>query len=60
MMFNSLVSFDFFYVKWYTPMAVVIDNDLPREPLISLYVPDWPLPPGVYIQSECEMALQHV
>ena len=23
----------------YTPMAVVIDNDLPREPLISLYVP---------------------
>ena len=43
-------------------MEVVIDNDLPREPLISsdLYVPDWPLPPRVYIQSESEMALQHV
>ena len=25
----------------YTPMAVVIDNHLPREPLISSYVPDW-------------------
>ena len=24
------------------------------------YVPDWPLPPRVYIQSESEMALQHV
>ena len=46
----------------YTPIAVVIDNDLPREPLISLdlYVPDWPQPPRVYIQSEREMALQHV
>ena len=48
------------HVITYTPMAVVTDNDLPREPLISSYVPDWPLPPRVYIQSESEMALQHV
>ena len=33
----------------YTPKAVVIDNHLPRQPLISSYVPDWPLPPRVYI-----------
>ena len=25
----------------YTPKAVVIDNHLPRQPLISSYVPDW-------------------
>ena len=42
----------------YTPMAVVINNHLPRESLISSYVPDWPLPPHVYIPSESEMALQ--
>ena len=47
------------YIR-YTPMAVVIDNHLPREPLISTYVPDWPLPPRVYILSESEMALEHV
>ena len=39
-------------------MAVVIDNHLPRQPLISSYVPDWPLPPRVYIPSESEMALR--
>ena len=42
----------------YTPKAVVIDNHLPRQPLISSYVPDWPLPPRVYIPSESEMALR--
>ena len=42
----------------YTPKAVVIDNHLPRQPLISSYVPDWPLPPCVYIPSESEMALR--
>ena len=42
----------------YTPNAVVIDNHLPRQPLISSYVPDWPLPPRVYILSESEMALR--
>ena len=42
----------------YTPKAVVIDNHLPRQPLISSYVPDWPLPPRVYIPSEREMALR--
>ena len=42
----------------YTPTAVVIDNPLPRKPLISPYVPDWPLPPRLYIPSEREMALQ--
>ena len=41
-------------------MAVVIDNHLPRRPLILSYVPDWPLPPRAYIPSESEMALQHV
>ena len=35
---------------------MVIDNHLPRQPLISSYVPDWPLPPRVYIPSESEMA----
>ena len=44
----------------YTRMAVVIDNHLPRRPLILSYVPDWPLPPRAYIPSESEMALQHV
>ena len=44
----------------YTPMAVVIDNHLPRRPLILSYVLDWPLPPRAYILSESEMALQHV
>ena len=43
---------------WYTPKAVVIDSHFPRQPLISSYVPDWPLPPGVYIPSESEMALR--
>ena len=42
----------------YTPKAVVIDYHLPRQPLISSYVPDWPLPPRVYIPSESEMALR--
>ena len=42
----------------YTPKAVVIDNHLPRQPLISSYVPDWPLPRRVYIPSESEMALR--
>ena len=42
----------------YTPKAMVIDNHLPRQPLISSYVPDWPLPPRVYIPSESEMALR--
>ena len=37
---------------------MVIDNHLPRQPLISSYVPDWPLPPRVYIPSESEMALR--
>ena len=37
-------------------MAVVIDNHLPREPLISSYG-DWPLPPCIYIPLESEMAL---
>ena len=37
---------------------MVIDNYLPRQPLISSYVPDWPLPPHVYIPSESEMALR--
>ena len=37
---------------FYTSKAVVIDNHLPRQPLISSYVPDWPLPPRVYIQWE--------
>ena len=41
-------------------MAVVIDNHLPRRPLILSFVPDWPLPPRAYIPSESEMALQHV
>ena len=47
-----------FHVTEYTPKAVVIDNHLPRQPLISSYVPDWPLPPRVYILSESEMALR--
>ena len=42
----------------HTPKAVVIDNHFPRQPLISSYVPDWPLPPHVYIPSESEMALR--
>ena len=42
----------------YTPKAVVIDNHLPRQPLISSYVPDWPLPPHVYLPWESEMALR--
>ena len=42
----------------YTPMAVVIDNHLPREPLISSCVPDWPLPPRVYSLSESEMVFR--
>ena len=42
----------------YTPKTVVIDNYLPRQPLISSYVLDWPLPPRVYIPSESEMALR--
>ena len=46
------------WVEQYTPKAVVIDNHLPRQPLISSYVPDWPLPPRVYIPSESEMALR--
>ena len=29
-----------------------------RQPLFSCYVPDWPLPPRVYIPSESEMALR--
>ena len=45
-------------VLWYTPKAVVIDNHLPRQPLISSYVPDWPLLPRVYIPLESEMALR--
>ena len=36
---------------------MVIDNNLPIYPLIWSYVPDWPLPPCVYIPSESEMAL---
>ena len=44
--------------NYYTPKAVVIDNHLPRQPLISSYVPDWPLPPRVYIPWESEMALR--
>ena len=44
----------------YTPMAVVIDNHLPRRPLIWSYVPDWPLLPRAYIPSESEMVRQHV
>ena len=46
------------YMKPYTPMAVVIDNHLLRQPLISSYVPDWPLLPRVYIPSESEMVLR--
>ena len=46
------------YAPGYTPKAVVIDNHLPRQPLISSYVPDWPLPPRVNIPSESEMALR--
>ena len=46
------------YRKVYTPKAVVIDNYLPRQPLISSYVSDWPLPPRVYIPLENEMALR--
>ena len=45
-------------IRVYTPKAVVIDNHLPRQPLISSYVPNWPLPPRVYIPSESEMALR--
>ena len=37
---------------------MVIDNHLPRQPLISSYVPDWPLPLRVYIPSESAMALR--
>ena len=36
-------NFNFAFVmspKPYTPKAVVIDNHLPRQPLISCYVPD--------------------
>ena len=29
-----------FFAQCYTPKAVVIDNHLPRQPLISSYVPD--------------------
>ena len=47
-----------FCASLYTPKAVVIDNHLPRQPLISSYVPDWPLPPRVYIPWESEMALR--
>ena len=46
------------HVHCYTPKAVVIDNHLPRQPLISSYVPHWPLPPRVNIPSESEMALR--
>ena len=49
---------DIIYLLPYTPKAVVINNHLPRQPLISSYVPDWPLPPRVYIPSESEMALR--
>ena len=55
---QSVVSFSVASLNKYTPTAVVIDNPLPRKPLSSSYVPDWPLPPRLYIRSEREMALQ--
>ena len=54
---NTRVWFVQFHLS-YTPRAVVIDNNLPIKPLISSYVPDWPLPPRVHIPSESEMALR--
>ena len=52
------LQWNFIQGSGYTPRAVVIDNNLPILPLISSYVPDWPLPPRVYIPSESEMALR--